>query len=173
MTDQDWFSHVEDELDSEELHRRAEELEGIGDVLPDEDGLIVCPVLPLREVIVFPRMVVPLPVGRSSSLLAIEEAQANNQVMISIPQRDPKRHHLRIKDFLPVGVVVVVSEVFSTDVVKNMVMVQGRQRVKIVDFISEGPVLYARGQVVDEASRPSPQEDALMRNIMRLFESYT
>ena len=82
MTDQDWFSHVEDELDSEELHRRAEELEGIDDVLPDEDGLIVCPVLPLREVIVFPRMVVPLPVGRSSSLLAIEEAQVNNQVMI-------------------------------------------------------------------------------------------
>jgi ATP-dependent Lon protease len=172
MTDQDWYSQVEGELDSESLHRRAEELESIPDVLPDQDGWVVLPVLPLREVIVFPHMVIPLPVGRSSSLLAIEEAQTNHQVMIALPQRDPKRQHLRIRDFLAIGVTVAVSEVFSTESVENMVMVQGRQRVEIIDFITDGPVLYARGHVVEENTRPTPEESALMRNLMRLFERY-
>jgi ATP-dependent Lon protease len=172
MKDQDWYSQVEGELDSGNLHRRAEELENIPDVLPDEEGLVVLPVLPLREVIVFPHMVIPLPVGRASSLLAIEEAQDNHQMMIAIPQRDPKRQHLRIRDFLPIGVAVAVSEVFSTESVENMVMIQGRQRVEIIDFITDGPVLYARGHVIEENTRPTPEESALMRNLMRLFERY-
>ncbi|MGD8455947.1 MAG: endopeptidase La [Anaerolineales bacterium] len=172
MTDQDWYSEVEGELDSESLHQRAEELENIPDVLPDEDDLVELPVIPLREVIVFPHMVIPLPVGRASSLMAIEEAQANHQMMIAIPQRDPKRQHLRIRDFMPIGVTAAVSDVFSTESVENMVMVQGRQRVEIVDFITDGPVLYVRGRVIEENTRPTAEESALMRNLMRLFERY-
>lgn len=172
MTDQDWYSEVEGELDSESLHQRAEELENIPEILPDDDGLVELPVIPLREVIVFPHMVIPLPVGRASSLMAIEEAQANQQMMIAIPQRDPTRQHLRIRDFMPIGVTVAVSDVFSTESVENMVMVQGRQRVEIVDFITDGPVLYVRGRVIEENTRPTAEESALMRNLMRLFERY-
>ena len=74
MSDQDWYSQIEGALDTEELHQRAEQLENIPNITPDEDGIIFCPVLPLREVIVFPHMVVPLPVGRSGTMVAIEAA---------------------------------------------------------------------------------------------------
>ena len=172
MTDHDWFSQVEGEMESEGIHQRAEELESVPDITPDEDGMILCPVMPLREVIVFPHMVVPFPVGRASSILAIEEAHVNHQVMIAIPQRDPKRQKLRVQDFMSIGVSVAVSQVFSTDAVKNLVVVQGRHRVEIVDYITDGPVLYARARVIEERARPTSEQDAMMRNLMRLFERY-
>lgn len=172
MSNQDWFSRVEGELESDELQQRAEKLERIPDVEPNNEGLIVCPVMPLREVIVFPQMVVPLPIGRRSTMLAIEEAQAQEKIMLAIPQRDPQRQKVRLQDFMPIGVSVAVSDVFSALENDNLVMVQGRQRVEIVDFLTDGPVMYARGRVIEEPNRAASQEKALMRRLMRLFERY-
>jgi ATP-dependent Lon protease len=172
MSDQDWYSRVEGALDTEELHRRAEGLEIIPDIKPQEDGTILCPVLPLREVIVFPHMVVPLPVGRSSTLLAIEAASGQEQIMIALPQVNPRKQDLHINDFLPVGVSVAVSDVFSTEHSDNLVMVQGRHRVEIIDFLHKGPILYARARVVFEIGRPTQEQAAGMRNLTRVFERY-
>ena len=100
MNDHDWYSQIEGALDTEELHQRAEMLENIPDIAPNEEGIVFCPLLPLREVIVFPHMVVPLPVGRSTTMLAIETANAHNQMMIAVPQRNPRKHSVQKKDFL-------------------------------------------------------------------------
>jgi ATP-dependent Lon protease len=129
-------------------------------------------VLPLREVIVFPHMVVPLPVGRTSTLLAIEEANAREQIMIALPQVNPRKQDLRMNDFLPVGVSVAVSDVFSTEHSDNLVMVQGRHRVEIIDYLHKGAILYARGRVVYEIGRPTQEQAASMRNLTRVFERY-
>ncbi len=172
MNDQDWYSQVEGALDTEELHQRAEALENIPNLTPDDDGFILCPVLPLREVIVFPHMVVPLPVGRSSTLVAITAANDQDGIMIALPQRNPRKQSLRQEDFLQIGVMVAVSDVFSTEHSQNLVMVQGRERLELVDFIQQGPVLYARGRVVEERLRPTQEESALMRNLVKLFERY-
>ena len=172
MSDQDWYSRVEGALDTEELHRRAEGLETVPDIRPQSDGTVLCPVLPLREVIVFPHMVVPLPVGRSTTLQAIEEANSQEKIMLAVPQLNPRKQELRMNDFLPTGVSVAISEVFSTEHSDNLVMVQGRQRVEVIDYLQKGPVLYARGRIVSEALRPTKEQTALMRNLTRLFERY-
>ena len=172
MSDQDWYSQVEGALDAEELHQRAELLESIPDITPDEDGIILCPVLPLREVIVFPHMVIPLPVGRAMTTAAIEAANLQDKNMIAVPQRNPRKHSVHKKDFLPIGVAVAVSDMFSTDYSDNLVMIQGRYRVELVEFFREDSVLYAKARVIHDRVRPNQQETALMRNLMRLFERY-
>ncbi len=172
MSDHEWLSDGDEIIDSDDLQRRAEELESILNITPDEEGLIVCPVLPLRDAIVFPHMVSPLPVGRSSTLTALAEAQANHQIMLAIPQRDPRRQKLRVQDFLPIGVAVAVSELLNAPDEGDIVLVQGRHRVEIVDFVTDGPVLYARGRVIADPERPDPGQDAQMRHLMRTMERY-
>ncbi|MFC1936896.1 LON peptidase substrate-binding domain-containing protein, partial [Chloroflexota bacterium] len=171
MSETDWNAELED-LDSEEMHNRAEALENIPNLVPDENGIIVCPVLPLRDVIVFPHMVAPLPVGRRSTLKAIREANNQNQIMLAILQRDPSRQNLRPQDFLPIGVAVAVSELLTGSEEEAVILVQGRFRVKIVDFNTEGSVLYARGLVLEEHAAEDTGQDALMRHLMRTFERF-
>ena len=60
MRDDDWYSADEEEEFSETLHHRTEELYSIPDAIPDAEGLIECPVLPLRDMVVFPHMVSPV-----------------------------------------------------------------------------------------------------------------
>ena len=167
MSDQDWYSQVEGALDTDELHSRAESLETIPDIKPQDDGTILCPVLPLREVIVFPHMVVPLPVGRSTTLLSIEAANSQKQIMVALPQINPRKHDIETKDFLPMGVSVAVSDVFSTEHSDKLVMVQGRQRVEIINFQQEGPVLFVRARIINEAVRPTQEQAARMRSLTR------
>ena len=60
MRNEDWYLRDGEEDFGDTLHRRTEELYVIPDTLPDEEGLIVCPVLPLRDIAIFPHMVSPL-----------------------------------------------------------------------------------------------------------------
>ena len=84
----DWMP--DDEEFDEVLHRRAEELHEIPDTLPDEDGLILCPVLPLREIVIFPRMMSPLFLNREASLLAVEEAHSIGGLVVTRLRNIPK-----------------------------------------------------------------------------------
>ena len=87
MKNNDWYLRDDEEDFGEALHRRTEELYSIPDTAPDEDGLIECPVLPLRDLVVFPRMVSPIFVGREAAMLAVQEAQLNDQTVIGLTQR--------------------------------------------------------------------------------------
>ena len=89
MKENDWYLRDEDDDFGEALHRRTEELYSVPDSLPDEDGLIECPVLPLRDLVVYPHMVSPVFLSEEKSLLAVEEAQLNDQTVIALTQRDP------------------------------------------------------------------------------------
>ena len=162
----------QDEINPEEMQRRAEELETILDIPTDEDGFIYCPVLPLRDVILFPHMVAPLPIGRSSTAKAIKQAMKEHQIMLSIPQKDPNQLKLKIDDFLKIGVTVAISESFSSDGQDMIILAQGRHRIEIVEFITDQPVLYARGKVIEESKKPNAEQDALMRRLMRRYERY-
>ena len=88
MRNSDWFFRDDEDEFGETLHRRTEELYSVQETLADEEGFIECPALPLRDLVIFPRMVSPIFVGRERSLLAIEEAQLDEQTMIALLQRD-------------------------------------------------------------------------------------
>ncbi|MEK6223124.1 MAG: LON peptidase substrate-binding domain-containing protein, partial [Chloroflexota bacterium] len=153
MTDHDWFAHGEGDISPQEIQERAAELEAIPDLIPDKEGLIEVPVLSLRDLIVFPHMTAPLSIGRRRTHLAIDEAHANHSIMLALPQRDPRKRNPLPQDYLSVGVEVAVSDIMNTADDQEAVLVQGRRRVEIIDFLTGGPVLYARGRVVEETEK--------------------
>src|SRR5512147_1437358 len=104
MRDNDWYMRDEEDEFGEALHRRTEELYNIPDAEVDADGTIECPVLPLRDLVVYPHMVSPLFVAREASLLAIEDAQFNDQTVIALIQRDSDVDDPQPDDFYPIGV---------------------------------------------------------------------
>ncbi|HZD56008.1 MAG TPA: endopeptidase La [Anaerolineales bacterium] len=170
MTNEDWFFRDDEDDFGAALHRRTEELYAVPDALTDEDGLIECPVLPLRDVVVFPRMVSPIFVGRDSSLMAIEEAQMDEQTVIAFTQRDPDVDEPEPADFFPIGVELAVGRLLSMPDGSSSALVQGRRRVEIVEFTQLEPFMIARARRIYEKMEVDRQMDATMRTALELFQ---
>jgi ATP-dependent Lon protease len=152
------------------LSQRTEELYRVPNQEPDEGGLIEAAVLPLRDLVVFPRMVSPIFVGREASLLAVQEAQAKNQTVIGLVQKDPELEDPKPADFLPIGIEMAVGRLLSMPDGSSSALVQGRRRVEIVDFIRIRPYLRVRARPIFEAQTADRQTQALMRSVLDLFD---
>jgi ATP-dependent Lon protease len=170
MKRDDWLLNEDEEEFGDALHRRTEELYDVPDAIPDPDGVIECPVLPLRDLVVFPRMVSPIFVGRESSILAIEATQANEQTMIAMIQRDADVDDPGPEDFFPVGVEIAVGRLLSMPDGSSSALVQGRRRLEILEFIQREPYLIARAQRIHEPESVDRQTDATMRTALELFQ---
>lgn len=170
MRENDWYFRDDEEEFGEALHRRTEELYGVRDALPDEDGLIECPVLPLRDMVVFPRMVSPIFVARESSVMAIEEAQIEEQTMIALKQRDPDNDEPGPGDFFPIGVEIAVGRLLSMPDGSSSALVQGRRRLEVIEFTQEEPFLIARARRIYESTEVDRQVEATMRTALDLFQ---
>ncbi len=101
MRANDWYTREDDEEFGEAMHRRTEELYSIPDTPPNLNGLIECPVLPLHDLVVFPHMVSPVFLSEEDAISAVEDAQARDQTVIALTQRDPEIDNPEPKDFLP------------------------------------------------------------------------
>ncbi|MEW6241994.1 MAG: LON peptidase substrate-binding domain-containing protein, partial [Chloroflexota bacterium] len=152
------------------LSQRTEELYRVPNLEPDEDGLIEALVLPLRDLVVFPRMVSPLFVGREASLLAVQEAQLRNQTVIGLTQSDPEVEEPSTKDFLPVGVEMAVGRLLHMPDGSSSALVQGRRRVEVVEFVRVRPYIKVRARVLFEPQTADRQTQALMRSALDLFD---
>lgn len=165
----DWYLPDDEENFSETLHNRTEELYNISDAVPDDEGLITCPVLPLRDLVVYPRMVSPVFLSQEAALLAVEDAQQNDQTVIALTQRDPDQDHPGRDDFYPIGVEMAVGRLLSMPDNSSSALVQGRRRVEVVEFVQEEPFLVVRARPVDERVEVDRQIDATMRTSLEMF----
>ena len=152
------------------LSQRTEELYRIPNREANAEGLIEAAVLPLRDLVVFPRMVSPIFVGREASLLAVEEAQRKEQTIIGLTQTDAELDTPGVGDFLPVGVEMAVGRLLAMPDGSHSALVQGRRRVEIVEFIRTTPYLMVRARVVSEPQTADRQTSALMRSALDLFD---
>lgn len=152
------------------LSQRTEELYRIPNREPNAEGMIEAAVLPLRDLVVFPRMVSPIFVGREASLLAVEEAQRKEQTIIGLTQTDADLDTPGVGDFLPVGVEMAVGRLLAMPDGSHSALVQGRRRVEIVEFIRTTPYLMVRARVVPEPQTADRQTSALMRSALDLFD---
>ncbi|MBI5945706.1 MAG: endopeptidase La [Chloroflexi bacterium] len=137
---------------------------------PNADGLIEAVVLPLRDMVIFPRMVSPIFVGREASLLAVQEAQHKEQTVIGLTQKNSELDEPGVDDFLPIGVEMAVGRLLSMPDGSRSALVQGRKRVEIVEFIRTKPYLKVRARVINEPQIADRQTQALMRSALSLFE---
>ncbi|MCB0234194.1 MAG: LON peptidase substrate-binding domain-containing protein, partial [Anaerolineae bacterium] len=118
----------------------------------DNDAPALYPVLQLRSDLVFPRMVAPLMVGREASLIAIEVAMDQDHVLVAIGQRDPSDDEPSLEDFYQVGTEVKILRQLRMPDGSTSILVQGRERVKILQLVDEGPFLSAVVETIREPS---------------------
>ncbi len=160
----------EDEDFNLALSQRTDELYRIPNHEVGPDGLIEALVLPLRDLVIFPRMVTPVFVGRDASVLAIQDAQARNQTIIGLTQKDADLDDPGPRDFLPIGVEMAVGRLLSMPDGSSSALVQGRRRVEVVEFVKLEPVIKVRARVIFEPQIPDREVQALMRSAVDLFE---
>ncbi len=170
MKESDWYYHDEDDDFGEAVHRRTEELYKVPDATIDPDGMIECPVLPLRDLVIYPHMVAPVFVGREASLLAIEEAQMDNHTMVALTQRDSNIDNPKLSDFLTIGVEVAVGRLVSMPDGSSSALTQGRRRIEVVEFVQHEPFMVVRARPLYETSRLDREMDATMRTALELFQ---
>ena len=133
--------------------------------LPD---VIEAPVLPLRDVVVFPRAVTPMSVGRDRSLRALDVARSTGMVL-AIAQRTPEPTDPRPSDLYEVGALLTIGRTLAMPDGSISLLVQGRARIKVLEWVQATPYLIARAQVLPEVAPQSNVAEALMRVALAQF----
>ncbi|HEX9014342.1 MAG TPA: LON peptidase substrate-binding domain-containing protein, partial [Anaerolineaceae bacterium] len=171
MKADDWSPRQEDEEEySSALQQRTEELYRIPSATADKNGLIECPVIVFRDLVVYPRMVSPIFIVPGSNLLAIQQAQGKSQTVIALTQRDPEIEDPQPSDFLPIGVEMAVGRLLSMPDGNSSALVQGRRRVEIDEFTHNRPFYSLKARPIEEPVEVDRRMDALMRTTRDLFE---
>lgn len=130
------------------------------------------PLLPLRGVLVYPSMVVPLEIGRKKSLSALEQAMLGDRSLLFVAQKDTRQDEPGEEDLYRVGVVAEVKQVLKMPTGGSKVVVEGRARCRVLDVSDQGDVLMADVEEVPETSVLSDEIEALMHAVVDLFEVY-
>ena len=125
--------------------------------------------LPLRDLVVFPHMVSPVFLPQEMPLLAVEEAQINDQTVIALTQRDPEMDEPGPEDFFPIGVEMAVGRLLSMPDNSSSALVQGRRRVEVVEFVQIEPYHGCRARPIYETLEVDRQTDATMRTALEMF----
>lgn len=152
------------------INRRAEEMLTIRDALQDDEGLISCLVLPLRDTVLYPQMLTPLFVTHEPSLQAVERSIRSGDTMLAIALKDPEIEEPQPPDFYPIGTEIGVGRLMHLPDGSISIMAQGRRRAEIVEILAEDGYLRAKARPIDELIKESTESIALMRAVRTLFE---
>ncbi len=128
------------------------------------------PLLPLADAVVFPNMVTPLFLGRDRSVRAVEAAESMHVPLLVVAQRDPDVQDPDLSDLYTIGTAVEVGRILRMPDGSTTVLVQGIERVRIVELIDTDPYLRVRGIPLFEDERHDMASEALMRAVLALFE---
>ena len=107
-------------------------------------------ILPLRNMVLFPSTIMPLVVGRPTSLQVVEEAVRQQFAVGFIAQRDPQIEMPQPKDLFEVGTAADILRMFALPDGQRQIIIQGRQRFEVAEYISTDPFLIARATLVEE-----------------------
>jgi ATP-dependent Lon protease len=129
------------------------------------------PVLPLRDVVVFPHMVIPLFVGREKSVRALETAMAGGKKILLVAQRSPDVDEPAAGDLYTIGTIASVLQLLKLPDGTIKVLVEGTDRAEIAAFGERNGVMVAHARVLEAAYTRSEREtDVIGRQLVSLFE---
>jgi ATP-dependent Lon protease len=138
---------------------------GPGDfVIPD-----ALPVLPLRDAVVFPLIAVPLAVGQPRSVRLVDDVMRGNRLLALVAQRDAKAEPVAPEDLHRVGTVGVIHQLARAPDGSVRLMVQGIERVRLLDWIGTEPYLVARIEPARDQAVQATEVDALRRAVVEIF----
>lgn len=162
----DWESS-EDEViyESEEFREQNSPIEQRSEPLISDE----LPVLPLRGVVVYPMMWLPLPVGQERSLRLVEETLPSDRIIALVTSKDEEIEEPAPDEVYRVGTAAQVHRVLKTPDGTMRLLVQGLERIRLLEFTQEKPYLRARIEILPEAIEEGLEMEALMRAVQDLF----
>ena len=141
--------------------------------MENQTNRIDLPVLPLRDVVVYPHMVIPLFVGRDRSIKALDQAMAADKKILLVAQRSPDVDDPGQADLYPVGTLATVLQLLKLPDGTIKVLVEGVSRVAVESFGDTDGALTGQGVVTDSTHERDDKEMAVTLNsLMGLFEQY-
>src|SRR6266446_1313648 len=138
----------------------------------ERGGSVRLPLLPLRDIIVFPHMVVPLFVGRQKSIKALEEAVASKKLVFLATQRDAKVNDPTAEDMYRVGTIGNVVQLLRLPDGTVKVLVEGKRRGRVVRHLEQADCFWVEVDEIDETCDRVTELEALVRSINAAFENY-
>src|SRR5574340_358487 len=135
-------------------------------------GGLRVPLLPLRDIIVFPHMVVPLFVGRQKSIKALEEAMNKQKYILLAAQREAKTHEPSEDDIFRVGTLGTVVQLLRLPDGTVKVLVEGKKRARILRYLEETEYFLVVAEEIEEPSEKTTEVEALIRSVNSTFENY-
>ncbi len=130
------------------------------------------PVLPLRDIVVFPHMIVPLFVGREKSVRALEAVMSEDRQILLASQIDPGVDDPDVEGIYRTGVLANVLQLLKLPDGTVKVLVEGKTRVRIAEFVPNDRFFEARAEVLNEVEGDSATTKALLRSVGEEFERY-
>ncbi len=132
------------------------------------------PLLPLRDIVVFPGMIVPLFVGRDKSVVALEKAMAADKEIFLVAQLDPAEDDPDMDDLYNIGVTATIMQLLKLPDGTVRVLVEGKQRAELGELVEhKGDYVEARVSLMEEQVAEGPEASALMRSVTEQFENYS
>ncbi len=127
------------------------------------------PMLPLRDLIIFPHMMMPLFVGREKSINALEEAMSKQTDIVLAAQKDAKTNNPEPKDIYSVGTVGTIIQLLRLPDGTVKVLVEGKRRVKIKGFVPNDNFFVVSTEDVNEEIASQVETQALIRSVKTTF----
>jgi ATP-dependent Lon protease len=138
----------------------------------DKEGSLTVPLLPLRDIVVFPHMVVPLFVGRQRSIKALEEATQKQGPIFLSSQKDAKTNEPTENDIYRIGVLGNVVQMLKLPDGTVKVLIEGKRRAQVSKFVSHPDFFLVEVDEVAETVEKNTEVEALIREVHATFENY-
>ncbi|MDO9460434.1 MAG: endopeptidase La [Alphaproteobacteria bacterium] len=132
----------------------------------------ILPVLPLRDIVVFPHMVVPLFVGREKSVRALEDMMQTDKQIMLVAQRDAANDDPTKDDIYQVGTIATVMQLLKLPDKTVKVLVEGVSRARIKRFTDNAEFIQAEVEIIAAEQDDTPEVEALARSVTSLFDQY-
>ena len=130
------------------------------------------PLLPLRDIIVFPHMVVPLFVGRDKSIKSLEEAMSGDKEVLLAAQRLAKTNDPKPEDIFSIGTIGSIIQLLKLPDGTVKVLIEGKRRAKVIDYLETEDVFRVVCETVEPIMPDSAEISALISQVRETFESY-
>jgi len=157
------------------LVKGIKESKGVADMATEGQGLVgserkmpeTVPVLPVRDMVVYPFMILPLYVGREKSIRAVEEALSRDRLILLVAQKDAEVEDPNSQEIYPIGTVTMIMRVLKMPDGRVKILVQGLARTRILEFLRKEPYFEARIAEIldDEVPTMGVELEALIRTV--------
>ncbi len=137
-----------------------------------EEQLSTIPVLPLRDVVVYPHMVIPLFVGREKSIKALEAAMENDKQILLVAQKSAAEDDPNMDDLYRIGTISSILQLLKLPDGTVKVLVEGNRRARIVTYLGEEEYFTAQVKQYEEEAIDERESEVLVRSLTNQFDQY-